>query len=87
LLTSSDVAKVIVPGTITVPQGATSVAFQVSTKWVNVTTIVTLTASYSGVSVTTTLTVVPRHRSSVILPTSQYSAVNYDRASETPGSR
>jgi hypothetical protein len=84
MLTSSDSSKVIVPGTITVPQGATSVAFQANTKWVSVPTVVTLTASYSGVSVTTTLTVVPRHRSSVTVPASQYAAVNYERASGPP---
>jgi trimeric autotransporter adhesin len=72
LLSSDKAANV--PSTVTVPQGATTATFQVNAKPVNVTTSVILTASYSGVTVTTSLTVSPRHRASLLLPFSQYSA-------------
>ena len=55
-LLSGNTALATVPNTVTVPAGATSVGFQISTAWVGANTNVTITASMDGVSRPTTLT-------------------------------
>ena len=57
LISSNSVATV--PPSITVPEGATSATFAVTTYLVAATTSATITASYSGVDKTATLTVDP----------------------------
>ncbi len=56
-LASSNSAAASVPATMTVPQGSMSATFPVSAGMVNATTSVVLSSSYSGVSMTTSLTV------------------------------
>ncbi len=56
-LASSNSSVASVPATVTVPGGATSASFIVSTKRVNRTKTATITASYNSSSVSTTLTV------------------------------
>jgi hypothetical protein len=58
-LTSSNTSAATVPGSVTVAAGVTSASFAVTTAAVNGSTQVTLTASYNGISRTTTLTVTP----------------------------
>ncbi len=58
-LSSSNTNVATVPNTVTVPAGATSATFTVSTRAVTSTTSVTITASANGVSRTATLTVNP----------------------------
>jgi len=59
-LQSSDAAaQVPAGGTVTVPQGSSSTTFQITTSTIAVATPVTITATYNGVSPTTTLTVNP----------------------------
>jgi hypothetical protein len=59
-LTSNKPAKAIVPGNVTVPAGASSVTFNIATASTNKKINVGLTASYSGVTKTATLTIVRR---------------------------
>lgn len=56
-LASSDTTVATVPSTVTVPAGATSATFTVSTRSVSSDRTVTISASYAGVTKTTTLTV------------------------------
>ncbi len=56
-LASSDIAVAAVPSAVTVPAGATSATFTVSTSSVSSDRTVTISASYAGVTKTTTLTV------------------------------
>jgi uncharacterized repeat protein (TIGR03803 family) len=56
-LSSSNASVASVPAAVTVPGGATSASFVVSTNPVKRTKTTTITASYSGSSVSTTLTV------------------------------
>jgi hypothetical protein len=58
-LSSSNTSVATVPSSVTVPAGATSANFTVSTRAVSSTTSVTITASAGGVSRTATLTVNP----------------------------
>lgn len=66
-LSSSNSAVASVPASVTVGAGATSASFTISTKAVTTSTPVTITASYNGVSVPATLTVVPPSLSSLSL--------------------
>ena len=72
-LSSSDSAAQV-PASVTVPQGATSTTFPVSTSSVGASTPVTITASYNGVTRTATLTVTPQ--SGDIGPILQFVTVN-----------
>jgi uncharacterized repeat protein (TIGR03803 family) len=56
-LSSSNSSVVAVPATVTVPAGATSASFTVSTKRVKSTQTVSIKASYNGGSVSATLTI------------------------------
>jgi uncharacterized repeat protein (TIGR03803 family) len=56
-LSSSNPSVVSVPATVTVPAGATSASFDVSTKRVKRTQTVSIEASYNGGSVSATLTI------------------------------
>src|ERR1035438_10086984 len=56
-LSSSNSSAASVPGSVTVPQGSTVATFTVTSGSVNTSTPVTLTAKYSGVTVTFGLTV------------------------------
>jgi hypothetical protein len=58
-LSSSDAAAASVPASVTVPHGAKSATFQVAAGTVSAATLVTLTASYSGVSETASVTITP----------------------------
>ncbi len=58
-LSSANPSVAAVPASVTVPAGATSATFNVTTSTVTVNTSVIITATYSGVSRTTTLTVTP----------------------------
>jgi hypothetical protein len=58
-LSSANPAVASVPATVTVPAGATSATFPVTTSTVSSTTPVVLTASWLGVNPTATLTVLP----------------------------
>jgi thermitase len=58
-LSSSNTNVATVPSTVTVPAGATSATFTVSTRAVSSATSVTITASAGGISRTATLTVNP----------------------------
>lgn len=67
-LTSSDPAAVLPPGSVIVAAGqSVSPAFQIGTTLVSATEIVTITATYNGVSKTDTLTVTPLAVSAVTL--------------------
>ncbi len=59
-LTSLNPAVASVPGSVTVPQGATSAQFLVDTLAVTTPTMVTIQASYNGVFLSPQLTVTPR---------------------------
>ncbi len=59
-LTSLNSAVASVPDTITIPQGATSAQFLVSTLAVTIPTTVTIQGFYNGTSISPTLTVKPR---------------------------
>jgi hypothetical protein len=56
---SSNNAAAAVPGSVTIPAGETFAAFPVATSQVAQSTPVTLTASYTGVTRTASLTVIP----------------------------
>jgi hypothetical protein len=58
-LSSSNTNGATVPGSVTVPAGATSINFTVSTKAVTSSSAITISAVYSGVTRTATLTVNP----------------------------
>jgi len=58
-LVSSNPAVAGVPSTVTVPAGATSATFNITTTAVTANTSVTLTGTYNGASRTATLTVTP----------------------------
>src|SRR5207248_3312229 len=58
-LTSGNTNAATVPAAVTVPAGATGASFAATTKTVTAVTAVTLTATYSGVAKTATLTVNP----------------------------
>jgi hypothetical protein len=67
-LSSANTAVVSVPASVTVPPGASRVTFGVNTSTVTANTAVTITATYDGVSRTTTLTVTPASTTSGPLP-------------------
>ena len=52
-------AKVIVPGTVSIPAGASAVTFSVTTKVVSANTQVWITARFAGVAFSRGLLVVP----------------------------
>src|SRR5205807_465157 len=58
-LSSTTPAVALVPGSVTVPAGATSTIFTVTTSPVAATTAVTISASYGGVTQGAALTVTP----------------------------
>lgn len=58
-LSSANPSVASVPASVTVPAGASSVTFAVTTSAVTANTSVGITASYGGLSRTTTLTVTP----------------------------
>jgi hypothetical protein len=59
-LSSSNTAAATVPASVTVPAGATSVGFTITSRSVTASTSVTVTATYGGVTRTATLTVTPQ---------------------------
>ena len=65
-LTSNKPAKAIVPGNVTVPAGASSVTFNIATASTNKKRHAGLTASYSGVTKTATLTIVRRYTQNLL---------------------
>jgi hypothetical protein len=67
-LSSSNTSVVSVPASVTVAAGASSATFGVNTSAVAANTGVTITATYGGVSRTTTLTVTPASTSSLPAP-------------------
>ena len=67
-LTSANTSVVSVPASITVAAGAASANFGVNTSAVTANTAVTITATYGGISRTTTLTVTPASTSTAPLP-------------------
>ncbi len=67
-LSSANTSVVSVPASVTVPAGSSSATFGVNTSVVSANTGVTITATYGGVSRTTTLTVTPASTSSAPLP-------------------
>jgi hypothetical protein len=67
-LSSANTSVVSVPASVTVAGGASSAAFGVNTSAVAANTGVTITATYGGVSRTTTLTVTPASTSSLPAP-------------------
>src|SRR5882762_3028764 len=72
-LSSSNTAVATVPANVTVPAGATSATFTVTTLAVSASTSVTISASYAGVTKTASLTVTaqpPTLTSLVLSPTS-----------------
>jgi hypothetical protein len=58
-LASSDTLSASVPASVTIPAGATSITFPVTTYPVISSTLVAILASAYGVSIETTLTVLP----------------------------
>jgi hypothetical protein len=58
-LSSSNTGAATVPASVTVPAGATSAGFTVTTRTVTASTVVTVSASYNGVTRTASLTVNP----------------------------
>jgi len=56
-LSSSNTSAAAVPASVTVPAGAVSATFSVTTKTVTASTVVTLTGTYLGISKTASLTV------------------------------
>jgi hypothetical protein len=67
-LSSANTSVVSVPASVTVVAGASSATFGVNTAAVTANTSVTITATYGGVSRTTTLTVTPPSTSSLPAP-------------------
>ena len=67
-LSSANTSVVSVPASVTVVAGASSANFGVNTSAVAANTAVTITATYGGVSRTTTLTVTPASTSSLPAP-------------------
>ncbi|HSE17013.1 MAG TPA: hypothetical protein VLB46_08165 [Pyrinomonadaceae bacterium] len=67
-LSSANTSVVSVPASVTVAAGASSATFGVNTSAVAANTGVTITATYGGVSRTTTLTVTPASTSSLPAP-------------------
>ncbi|HKG46328.1 MAG TPA: hypothetical protein VKB02_06365, partial [Pyrinomonadaceae bacterium] len=67
-LSSANASVVSVPANVTVAAGASSATFGVNTSAVTANTAVTITATYDGVSRTTTLTVTPASTSSLTAP-------------------
>ncbi|HKY44374.1 MAG TPA: hypothetical protein VJM50_14905, partial [Pyrinomonadaceae bacterium] len=67
-LSSANTSIVSVPASVTVTAGASSATFGVNTSAVAANTAVTITATYGGVSRTTTLTVTPASTSTSPLP-------------------
>jgi hypothetical protein len=59
LLSSSNTGAATVPSSVTVPAGATSATFAVNTSTVTTSTLVTISASYGGVTQTASVTVTP----------------------------
>jgi hypothetical protein len=59
-LTSNKPTKAIVPASVTVPAGASSTTFNVATTTVNKRISASISASYSGVTKSATLTVLRR---------------------------
>jgi hypothetical protein len=74
-LTSSNTAAATVPASVSVPQGATSATFSVSTSPVNVATTVTLTGNY-GVNATASFTVTRPSVSGLAIAPSSFTAVS-----------
>ncbi len=58
-LSSSNAAVASVPAGVTIPAGATTASFTISTTSVTASTAVTISASYSGVTRTATISLVP----------------------------
>jgi hypothetical protein len=67
-LSSANSAVVSVPASVTVAAGASSASFAINTSAVTANTGVTITATYGGVSRTTTLTVTPPSTTSLSTP-------------------
>jgi hypothetical protein len=67
-LSSANPSVVTVPSSVTVAAGASSVTFGASTSAVTANTSVVITATYGGVSRTTTLTVTPASTTSLAAP-------------------
>jgi hypothetical protein len=67
-LSSANTSVVSVPASVTVAAGASSATFGVNTSPVTANTPVTITATYGGLSRTTTLTVTPASTSSLTAP-------------------
>jgi hypothetical protein len=67
-LSSANTSVVSVPASVTVAAGASSATFGVNTSAVSANTSVVITATYAGVSRTTTLTVTPASTSSLPSP-------------------
>src|SRR6185369_12731608 len=67
-LSSANTSVVSVPASVTVAAGASSATFGVNTSSVTANTGVTITATYGGVSRTTTLTVTPASTGTGTLP-------------------
>jgi hypothetical protein len=71
-LASSNTTVATVPSSVTIPAGATSATFVVTTYSVAAPTSVTISASYGGVSKTATLTVTPPSADTVTINLAQY---------------
>ena len=74
--TSSDTGALQVPATVTVPQGASSVSFPVTSKSTSALKSVIVTATFNGASVTSSVTVNPT-------PTVTISQADYDSTTGT----
>jgi trimeric autotransporter adhesin len=81
-LTSSNTAVATVPANVTVASGATSATFTVATVAVGVSTPVTISAVYNGVTRTTTLTVSPPGQSATLAVTA--TGRSGERVTSTP---
>jgi hypothetical protein len=78
-LTSSNTGAATMPSSVAVAAGSTSASFAVTTATVTGSTAVTLSASYNGITRTTTLTVTP------VPPPASLQAVSVNPASVTGG--
>jgi hypothetical protein len=67
-LSSANASVAAVPASVTVPAGASNVTFAVTTSAVTANTSIVITATYSGLSRTTTLTVTPPSTTTGALP-------------------
>jgi hypothetical protein len=80
-LSSDSPSVASVPASVTVPAGASSAAFNVSTNSVVASTVVTLSAFYGGVTKTATLTVTPQGGSGTNLALTATVTVSSENAS------